>query len=72
MAIIGLYVTEQKAIVQKLDALSAETKKIEAIYLQKVNDLEELKKSVLQKAFAGQLKVENGELNNGKLIIENE
>ena len=49
-------VTEQKVIVQKLDALSNETKKLEAIYSQKLNDLEELKKSVLQKAFSGELK----------------
>ena len=41
---------------RKLDALSLETKKLEAIYQQKINDLEELKKSVLQKAFAGELK----------------
>ncbi len=47
--------TEQKSIVQKLDALSAETKKLEAIYQKKIADLEELKKSVLQKAFSGQL-----------------
>jgi type I restriction enzyme S subunit len=42
-------------IVQKFDALSNETKKLEAIYQQKINDLEELKKSVLQKAFSGGL-----------------
>jgi type I restriction enzyme S subunit len=47
---------EQKNIVQKLDALSAEIKKLEAIYNQKINDLEELKKSFLQKAFSGELK----------------
>jgi type I restriction enzyme S subunit len=47
---------EQQIIVQKLDALSNETKKLEAIYTQKINDLEELKKSVLQKAFSGELK----------------
>ena len=46
---------EQRAIVAKLDALSAETKKLEAIYQQKVADLEELKKSILQKAFNGEL-----------------
>ena len=46
---------EQKQIVQKLDALSAETKKLEAIYQQKIDDLEELKKSILQKAFNGEL-----------------
>ena len=48
----------QQAIVQKLDALNAETKKLESIYQQKINNLEELKKSVLQKAFAGELKTE--------------
>jgi type I restriction enzyme S subunit len=47
---------QQQNIVQKLDNLSTETKKLEAIYLQKINDLEELKKSVLQKAFSGELK----------------
>ncbi|TVM01185.1 MAG: restriction endonuclease subunit S, partial [Candidatus Kuenenia stuttgartiensis] len=41
------------------DALSAETKKLEAIYRQKLADLDELKKSVLQKAFTGQLTMEN-------------
>jgi type I restriction enzyme S subunit len=46
----------QQTIVQKLDNLSVETKKLETIYQQKINDLEELKKSVLQKAFAGELK----------------
>ena len=46
---------EQRAIVAKLDALSAETKKLEAIYQQKLADLEEMKKSILQKAFNGEL-----------------
>lgn len=45
----------QHSIVQKLDTLSAETKKLEAIYRQKISDLEELKKSILQKAFSGGL-----------------
>ena len=47
--------SEQKSIVAKLDALSAETKKLVAIYQQKLNDLEEFKKSILQKAFKGEL-----------------
>ena len=47
---------EQQTIVQKLEALSTETKKLEAIYQDKIKDLEELKKSVLQKAFSGELK----------------
>jgi type I restriction enzyme, S subunit len=46
---------EQKQIVAKLDNLSAETKKLEQIYNQKLTDLEELKKSILQKAFNGEL-----------------
>ncbi len=46
---------EQQTIVQKLDALSSETKKLEAFYQKKLEDLEELKKSILQKAFSGQL-----------------
>jgi type I restriction enzyme, S subunit len=50
--------TEQQNIVQKLDALSAQTKKLEAIYQQQINDLDELKKSILQKAFNGELNTE--------------
>ncbi|MDO8748792.1 MAG: restriction endonuclease subunit S [Candidatus Omnitrophota bacterium] len=46
---------DQKSIVSKLDALSTETKKLEAIYRQKLVDLDELKKSVLQKAFNGDI-----------------
>jgi len=46
---------EQKSIVAKLVSISAQTKKLEAIYTQKLADLEELKKSVLHKAFAGEL-----------------
>ena len=45
----------QQTIVQKLDALSTETKKLDAIYKKKLEDLEELKKSILQKAFMGEL-----------------
>lgn len=48
-------IPEQKTIVKKLDTLSEQTKKLEGIYKQKLADLEELKKSVLKKAFAGEL-----------------
>ncbi|MFN8807688.1 MAG: restriction endonuclease subunit S [Bacteroidota bacterium] len=48
----------QQTIVRKLDALRAETQKLEAVYQKKIDDLEELKKSILQKAFAGELKTE--------------
>ncbi len=46
---------EQKNIVQKLDTLSAHTKELEAVFRRKIADVDELKKSVLQKAFAGEL-----------------
>ena len=47
--------TEQRAIVGRLEALSAETKRLEEIYEEKIESLEELKKSVLAKAFDGEL-----------------
>jgi len=49
---------EQQSIVTKLDALSSETKRLESIYQQKLLSLEELKKSILQKAFNGELTTE--------------
>ena len=52
-------IEQQKQIVQKLDSLSIECEKLEAIYTQKIADLEEIKKSVLQKAFSGQLNTIN-------------
>ncbi len=48
-------IKEQKKIVKKLDSLQTQTKKLETIYQQKIADLEELKKSILQKAFNGEL-----------------
>ncbi|MBC2700680.1 MAG: restriction endonuclease subunit S [ANME-2 cluster archaeon] len=48
-------ISEQQSIVVKLDTLSAETKRLEAVYEKKLADLEELKKSILQKAFNGEL-----------------
>jgi len=47
---------EQIKIVLNLKSISEETKRLESIYYQKINDLEELKKSILQKAFNGELK----------------
>ena len=38
------HLTNQLSIVSKLDALSDETKKLETIYKQKLDDLDELKK----------------------------
>ncbi|MBU2576342.1 MAG: restriction endonuclease subunit S [Nanoarchaeota archaeon] len=47
--------SEQTLIVSKLDSLSKEIKELETIYKQKIKDLDELKKSMLQKAFSGEL-----------------
>ncbi|RLD36894.1 MAG: restriction endonuclease subunit S [Bacteroidetes bacterium] len=48
-------IKKQNQIVEKLDKLSVETKNLESVYQQKLEDLEDLKKSVLQKAFNGEL-----------------
>jgi type I restriction enzyme S subunit len=49
-------IKEQDDIVKKLDAISSETNKLVSIYQKKIESLAELKKSVLQKAFTGELK----------------
>ena len=49
---------EQQTIVRQLDALRVETQKLETVYRKKIADLEELKKSILQKAFSGELQTE--------------
>ena len=46
---------EQQSIVSRLDALRAETENLESVYLQRVESLEELRKSILEKAFNGEL-----------------
>jgi len=46
---------EQQAIVKQLDALRAKTQQLQRIYEKKLADLDELKKSILQKAFSGEL-----------------
>ncbi len=48
-------VSDQKTIVKKLDQLSEQTKKLESIYQKKLLAIEELKKSILNKAFTGEL-----------------
>jgi len=48
-------VKEQGAIVEKLNYLSKETKKVKTIYQKKMAALDELKKSILNKAFSGEL-----------------
>jgi type I restriction enzyme S subunit len=46
---------EQEQIVNEIETVLRETKRLEIIYEQKINDLVELKKSILQKAFSGEL-----------------
>ena len=46
---------EQKRIVEKLNILSIQTQRLETIYRQKIAALNELKQSILQKAFTGEL-----------------
>jgi len=59
-------IEEQSEIVLILERLSAEIQQVEAIYEQKVLALDELKKSILQKAFSGELtKTLEGETNKG-------
>jgi len=48
-------ISVQKKIADKIDAFADETKKLEAVYQRKLTDLDELKKSILQKAFKGKL-----------------
>ena len=46
---------EQKVIVKNISSLAVETQKLETIYRQKLAALNELRQSILQKAFTGQL-----------------
>jgi type I restriction enzyme S subunit len=46
---------EQKVVVARLDELRVETQRLEAIYSQKLTALAELKKSILNQAFTGNL-----------------
>jgi type I restriction enzyme S subunit len=48
-------VAEQRRIVAKLDDLSEETQRLETIYQHKLTALDELKKSLLHRAFSGDL-----------------
>lgn len=48
-------IEEQKRVVEILDDLSNNKKRLEGIYKQKLSALQELKQSLLQKAFAGEL-----------------
>lgn len=52
---IPMSLSVQQDIVHKINVLKKETKQLESIYQQKIADLEELKKSILKKAFQGEL-----------------
>lgn len=51
-------IEQQEEFISKIDVILAETERLGNIYQKKLNDLDEMKKSVLQKAFAGELKTE--------------
>jgi type I restriction enzyme, S subunit len=51
-------IEEQKQIIEKAETLKQQKESLENVYLKKIEGLEELKKSILQKAFAGELKTE--------------
>jgi type I restriction enzyme S subunit len=50
-------ISSQKKIVEKLNNFSEKIEKLKIIYSQKIIGLEELKKSILQKAFSGEFNV---------------
>lgn len=49
-------IEEQKKVIEKAETLKEQKENLENVYLKKIEGLEELKKSVLQKAFSGELK----------------
>lgn len=50
-----LSIEEQKVIIAELEAIKKETQRLEALYQRKIACLDELKKSLLQQAFAGEM-----------------
>ena len=46
---------QQQQIVEVIDGIQRQTLSLESKYQQELNSLEELKKSILEKAFAGEL-----------------
>ena len=51
-------IEKQSIIIKELGYLKKKTKQLETYYQQKLDNLEELKKSILQKAFRGELQHE--------------
>ena len=52
--------SEQRIIVNTLDVLDRKVNKLEVVFSEKLNSLDELKKSLLQKAFSGELTKSKG------------
>jgi type I restriction enzyme S subunit len=52
-------ISTQLLLIDQLDTLSSKTHQLKALYTQKLNDLKELKQSLLQQAFAGELTKED-------------
>jgi type I restriction enzyme S subunit len=56
----------QQNAVEKLKKLEKEIETLEALYVSKLSNIEELKKSILQKAFSGELtKTPESDTNKG-------
>lgn len=55
-------ITKQRNIVDELSGLIDQVQRLENIYRQKLDSLKELKQSLLQKAFTGELTTENNKL----------
>lgn len=55
-------VEEQQRVVDQINVFQSEATRLEANYLKKLESLEELKKSILQKAFSGELTRETTEI----------
>jgi type I restriction enzyme S subunit len=55
IATFPVSIDEQKRVTQKLDSMRKEVMGLEALYSQKLAAIAELKQSILQKAFAGEL-----------------
>ncbi|RLA46690.1 MAG: hypothetical protein DRR06_04345 [Gammaproteobacteria bacterium] len=53
---------DQTDIVSELTKFENEVQRLEAIYQQKLDSLAELKQSILQKAFSGELTAEDAEI----------
>jgi len=57
---------QQELLVENIKQVEFEAKKLERVYTSKLNSIDELKKSILQKAFSGELtKTPDGDTNKG-------